>query len=263
MKRWILVALVALVAPVAPAAADVTVKSTITGKGIGMSGTMVATTYVKGSKMRNDIVMGDTTRSTIFDLDTQKMISFDSKKKEADVFDMQKLSADMSKSVQVSELKSSIKPNGKTKELLGKTATGYDMTISLPATMGGPDGMKMVVNLEGPMWIVKGAPGTAEYLAFYKAAVDKGWFFSDPRSAKAQPGQAKAMAEVQRQLASTGGIPYEQETTIKMGGDGPMAGMLAKMGNLTSTTTVTGIETGTLAADLFAPPAGYKLKEQK
>jgi hypothetical protein len=71
------------------------------------------------------------------------------------------------------------------------------------------------------------------------------------------------MAEVQRQLASTGGIPYEQETTIKMGGDGPMAGMLAKMGNLTSTTTVTGIETGTLAAELFAPPAGYKLKEQK
>jgi hypothetical protein len=191
------------------------------------------------------------------------MISFDSKKKEADVFDMQKLSEDMSKSVQVSELKSSIKPNGKTKEMLGKTATGYDMTISLPATMGGPGGMKMVVNLEGPMWIVKGAPGTAEYLAFYKAAVDKGWFFSDPRSAKAQPGQAKAMAEVQRQLASTGGIPYEQETTIKMSGDGPMAGMLAKMGNFSSTTTVTGIETGTLAADLFAPPAGYKLKEQK
>ena len=263
MKRWILVALVAVVAPVAPASADVTVKSTIAAKGVGMSGTMVSTTYVKGSKMRNDIVMGDTTRSTIFDLDTQKMISFDSKKKEADVFDMQKLSGDMSKSVQVSELKSSIKPNGKTKELLGKTATGYDMTISLPATMGGPGGMKMVVNLEGPLWIVKGAPGTAEYLAFYKAAVDKGWFFSDPRTAKAQPGQAKAMAEVQRQLASTGGIPYEQETTVKMSGEGPMAGVLAKMGNITSTTTVTGIETGTLAADLFAVPAGYKLKEQK
>ena len=71
------------------------------------------------------------------------------------------------------------------------------------------------------------------------------------------------MAEVQRQLAATGGIPYEQEMTVKMSGDGPMAGMLAKMGNITSTTTVTGIETGTLAADLFALPAGYKIKEQK
>jgi hypothetical protein len=266
MKRLVLVALVALVSPVSlvsSAFADVTVKSTIAGKGMGMSGTMASTTYVKGSKMRNDVVMGDTTRTTIFDLDTQKMISFDSKKKEADVYDMQKMSEDMAKNVQVSEMKASVKPNGKTKELLGKSATGYDMTISLPAMMGGAGGMKMVVNIEGPMWIVKGAPGTAEYLAFYKSAVDKGWFFSDPRSAKAQPGQAKAMAEVQRQLASTGGIPYEQEMTVKMSGDGPMAGMLAKMGNISSTTTITGIETGTLAADLFAPPAGYKLKEQK
>ena len=262
MKRSILVALVT-VAFTTPLLADVTMKSTIDGKGMGMSGTMVSTTYVKGSKMRNDVVMGDTTRTTIFDLDTQKMISFDSKKKEADVYDMQKLSEDMGKSVQVSEMKASIKPNGKTKELLGKSATGYDMTISLPAMMGGAGGMKMVVNIEGPMWVVKGAPGTAEYLAFYKAAVEKGWFFSDPRTAKAQPGQAKAMAEMQRQMASTGGIPYEQEMTVKMSGDGPMAGMLAKMGNISSTTTVTGIETTTLAADLFTVPAGYKLKEQK
>jgi hypothetical protein len=198
MKRLVLVALIALVAPIAPAFADVTMKATVASKGMGQSGTMVSTTYLKGSKMRNDVVMGDTTRTTIFDLDTQKMITFDSKKKEADVYDMQKMSADMSKNVQVSEMTASIKPNGKTKELLGKTATGYDMTISLPAMMGGAGGMKMVVNIEGPMWIVKGAPGTAEYLAFYKSAVDKGWFFSDPRTAKAQPGQAKAMAEVQR-----------------------------------------------------------------
>jgi hypothetical protein len=262
MKRSILVALFTAALAV-PSFADVTVKSTIAGQGMGVSGTMTSTTYVKGSKMRNEVVMGDTTRTTIFDLDTQKMISFDSKKKEADVYDMQKMSEDMARNVQISEMKASVKPNGQTKELLGKTATGYDMTISLPAMMGGAGGMKMVVNIEGPMWIVKGAPGTEEYLAFYKAAVDKGWFFSDPRSAKAQPGQAKAMAEVQRQLASTGGIPYEQEMTVKMSGDGPMAGMLAKMGNISSTTTVTGIETGALAADLFAPPAGYKLKEQK
>jgi hypothetical protein len=266
MKRLVLIALVALVAPVAPVApafADVTVKSTIAGKGMGMSGNMVSTTYIKGNKMRTDMVMGDTTRTTIFDVDSQKMISFDSKKKEADVIDMQKLSAEMAKNVQIDDMKASLKPNGQTKQLLGKPATGYDLEISVPATMGGAGGMKMTVNLAGPIWIVKGAPGTAEYLAFYKNAVEKGFFFSDPRAAKAQPGQAKAMAEVYRQLASTGGIPYEQETSIKMGGDGPMAGMLAKMGNISSTTTVTAVEAGALAAELFAPPAGYKLKEQK
>jgi hypothetical protein len=58
MKRLALVALVALVAPIAPVApaalvapafADVTIKSTMTGKGMGMSGTTTATTYIKGN----------------------------------------------------------------------------------------------------------------------------------------------------------------------------------------------------------------------
>jgi hypothetical protein len=176
---------------------------------------------------------------------------------------MQKLSADVSKSVQIDDMKASITPNGKTKEIAGKSASGYDMEVLLPASIGGDGGMKMTVNLTGPVWIVKGAPGTQEYMEFYKNAVEKGWFFNDPRQAKAQPGQAKAMAEMQRQMAATGGIPYEQEMNIKMTGDGPIAGMMAKMGNLSSTTTVTAVETTALAADLFAAPAGYKLKEQK
>jgi hypothetical protein len=263
MKRFALIALVALVAPVASAFADVTVKSTVAGKGAGMAGETTSVTYIKGTKMRNDIVMRDTTQTSIFDLDAQRMYVFDSKKKEADVYDMQKMTAEMAKNVEVGDMKASVKPNGKTKSIAGKSASGYDMEISVPANVGGKDGMKMVVNLVGPMWIVKGAPGTAEYMTFYKNAVEKGWFFSDPRSAKAQPGQAKAMAEVYRQIAAAGGIAYETEMNVKMSGEGPMAGIFAKMGNITMTTTVTAVETTVLGADLFAVPAGYKLKEQK
>jgi opacity protein-like surface antigen len=262
MKRLALAALV-VVAASAPAFADVTIKSTVTGKGMGMSGTMATTTYIKGNKMRSDTVAGETTRTTIFDVDTQKMITFDSKKKEADVYDMQRMAEDMAKNVTVSDMKATVTPNGKTRDVAGRSATGYDMEITLPATMGGPGGMKMTVHLTGPIWVVKGAPGTQEYLAFYKNAVEKGWFFTDPRSAKAQPGQAKAMAEVYRQLAATDGIAYEQEMNIKMSGEGPMAGMLARMGNISTTQTITSVDTAALAADLFAPPAGYKLKEQK
>lgn len=262
MKRLILAALSVLAAAV-PAFADITVKSNVTGKGMGMGGTMASVTYIKGTKMRNETVMGDTTRVSIFDLDTQKMYAFDLKKKEADVYNMQQLSADIAKNVQVSDMKASLKPNGKTKDIAGKSATGYDMEVTIPATMGGANGMKMTVALAGPLWIVKNAPGAQEFLGFYKNAVEKGWFFSDPRAAKAQPGHAKAMAEIYRQMAATGGIAYEQEMNIKMSGEGPMAGMLAKMGNISTTTTITSIETGTLAADLFAPPAGYKLKEQR
>ena len=266
MKRFsraALAALVALVALVAPAFADVTIKSTTTGKGMGMSGTMPGTIYIKGNKMRTDTVNGDTTRSVIFDLDTQKMISFDSKKKEADVFDMQRLAAEVSKSVDTTGMKATIKANGRTRQVSGYNAAGYDAEITVPATLGGQKGMKMTVILTGPMWIVKGAPGAAEYMNFYKNAVEKGWFFTDPRAAKGQPGQAKAMAEMYRQLAATGGIPYEQEMNIKMGGEGPMAGLMAKMGNITMTTNVSSVEAGPVSADLFTAPAGYKLKEQK
>ena len=262
MSRLILVT-IATLSLATPSFADVTIKSTTTGKGLGMSGTMPATVYIKGNKMRTDTVSGDTTRSVIFDLDTQKMISFDSKKKEADVFDMQTLSAEVSKNVQTSDMQASVKPNGKTKTIAGKTAAGYDAEITVPATMGGANGMKMTVYLTGPMWIVKGAPGAAEYMSFYTNAVEKGWFFTDPRAAKGQPGQAKAMAEMYRQLAATGGIPYEQEMNIKMGGEGPMAGLMAKMGNITMTTSVSSVEAGPVSAELFTPPAGYKLKEQK
>ena len=262
MLRLVLASLVS-VTLTSSAFADVTIKSTVSGKGMGMAGTMTSVTYLKAGKMRNETTVGDTTRVSSFDLDTQKMYAFDLKKKEADVYDMQKLSEDMAKSVQISDLKATLKANGQSKPLGGKTAAGYDMDVSIPATMGGEKGMKMTVSLSGPVWIVKGAPGTQEYMAFYKNAVEKGWFFSDPRQAKAQPGQAKAMAEMYRQIAATGGIPYEQDMNIKMAGEGQMGAMLARVGNVSMTTTVTSVETTAIPADLFAVPAGYKLKEQK
>ena len=263
MKRFALVALLAFVVPVAPSYADVTIKSAGAGKGMGMGGAMTMTTYIKGNKMRTDTVTGDTTRTMIFDIDAQKLYSFDSKKKEVDAWDMQAFGANLQSSVDTAGMKSSIKANGQTKQIAGKAASGYDMEMSVPSTIGGANGMKMTITLSGPIWIVKGAPGTADYLAFYKGAVEKGWIFSDPRGAKGNPGQAKAMAEMYRQLVATDGIPYEQETNFKMGGEGPMAAAMAKMGNISMTQTVQSVETGALAADLFATPAGYKIKEQK
>jgi hypothetical protein len=248
----------------APAFADVTIKQTTTGKGLGMSGTTSGVTYIKGSKMRTDSVIGDKVQSVIFDLDAQKMYSFDSKKKEADVFDMAAFAQEISANVDTANMKVSFKPNDQTKEIAGKTATGYDVEVAVPAALGGNKEMSMTMTLSGPTWIVKGAPGTADYTRFYKAAVEKGWIFTDPRAAKASPGQAKAMAEMYKQLAEAGGIAYETDIQMKMGGaGGPMAGLLAKMGNVSFATKVDNVEVGTLADDLFAPPAGYKLTTKK
>jgi hypothetical protein len=50
---------------------------------------------------------------------------------------------------------------------------------------------------------------------------------------------------------------------IKMTGNDQMAAMMAKMGGMTMISTVQSIETGTIPADMFAPPAGYKIVEKK
>ena len=252
-----------VVAFAAPASADVTIKSVVTSKGMGMSGTMPTTTFIKGNKMRSDVEMGDRVQSMIFDVDAQKLYMFDSNKKEVDVYDMATFGQEVSKSIDMSNMKVSFKPNGQTKEIAGQTAMGYDAEYTLPTTMPGGKDMAMTLTMTGPVWIVKGAPGSEEYARFYKSAVERGWIFSDPRAAKGQPGPAKAMAEMYKHFAEAGGIAYETDMQMKMSGDGPMAAIFAKMGNISFNTAVTSVAEGPLADDLFAPPAGYKLNNKK
>jgi hypothetical protein len=265
MKRTLLVPVLVFFLA-APVYADVTIKQTVSGKGMGMGGETTGTTYIKGHKMRSETQMRDKSQITIFDLDAQKMFIFDSKKKEADVWDMAAFSAEVSKSVDPSGMKVSMKPNGQTKQIAGQTATGYDLEISMPTMLGGSKDMAMMVTMTGPTWIVKNAPGTQDYMRFYKAAAEKGWIFSDPRAAKGSPGQALAMTEMYRLLAEAGGIAYETDMQIKMSASGsgnPMGGLMARMGNMSAQTVVQSVDVAPLADDLFAPPAGYKLNTKK
>src|SRR5262245_61166334 len=184
-----------------PAFADLTLKQTTTGTGLGLGGQTTGTTFIKGNKMRNDVVLGDKTQTSIYDLDAQKMYIFDSKKKEADVWDMAAFAAEVGKSVDVSSTKASLKPNGQTKQIGGKPAAGYDLEVSMSAAMAGSKDLNMTVTLTGPTWIVKGAPGAADYARFYKAAVEKGDL---QRSARRQ-GAARAGESDGRDVQPDGG----------------------------------------------------------
>jgi len=260
-----LIAALAVSGLAVPAHADVTIKQTVEGKGMGQGSQAHSTTFIKGNRMRTETVVGDRSLITIFDVDAQKMFIVDSKKKEADVWDMAAFTQEIGKNVDASSIRGDFKANGQTKTIAGKTANGYDMSISMDSAMGGgkDKDMTMTVTLSGPVWIVKNAPGAADFAKFYKGAVEKGWIFSDPRAAKGQPGQAKAMAEMYKKMADAGGIAYENDMQIKMSGSGPMAGLMAKMGNMQMHTVVDSVETGALDDALFAPPAGYKLNPKK
>jgi hypothetical protein len=252
-----------LLACAATASADVKMVAQMSGKMMGMNPSGETVTYIKGNKMRTDQTMGGNQLSTIMDVDAGELISINHKKKEAEIVSI----ADLAKTMQGAGVAASgvdvqITPTGETKEIAGYKATGHDMSVSVKSTMGGEGGMTMTVNITGPAFLSATAPGASDYAAFYTAAAEKGFFFGDPRAAKAQPGNAKGMMALYKTMAEKG-IPLESRQTIKLSGDGPMAGLFARMGNSEINSTVTSVSADPLADDLFTVPAGYKVKRQK
>jgi hypothetical protein len=243
----------------AAAQADVTLHATSTGQSAVMSGKTETVTYIKGLKMRSEALSGKFSTASIYDVDAQKMIILDTKKKEATVWDMGAFTQEMGKSVDSGGVQASMKPNGQVKAVNGRNADGYDVNIVVPTTIGG-SAVTMV--LSGVSWLAKGAPGSAEYSAFYKGAGEKGWIFTDPRAAKGSPGQAKAMAEMYIEYAKIGALPVETDMTLKASGDGPVAAMMAKMGTVTTTTVIDSVDTGALDDALFQVPPDYAVKQR-
>lgn len=255
---------VALALAVFPSAqADVTLNATAEGKGLGMSGSTSNLTYIKGLKMRSESTSGKASNVTIFDVDNQKMYILNEKKKEAEVWDMGAFAQQLGESISGDSVRATITANGQTRTLQGATAEGYDIEIVVPATIGGPGGMPVTMLLSGVSWIAKGVPGAADYAAFYQGAAEKGWIFTDPRAAQGAPGQAKAMAQMYAEFARIGGLPYVSQMDIKAEGDGPVAAMMAKMGGVSTTTTIDSVDTAPLDDALFQVPADYALKERK
>jgi hypothetical protein len=265
MKR-ILAATTLTLAVTSAAFADVTIRSVMDGRVLGFARKSPSTTYIKDNRMRSDAELGKYVQSTIFDLDAQKMYFLDSRKDEVEVWDMATFAGELNRTVDTAGMKTSFAPNAQTKEIGGQTADGHEVEVSVPYVMGGASGPPMQLVMTGVAWVVKDAPGTADYARFYQAAAEKGWIFGHPSAAKAQPGQARAMAEMYREIAALGGIPYEMNMDMQIkAGDvgmnpiGLLNGLLGRSGNGLMTTVVESIETGALTDDLFTPPAGRRL----
>jgi hypothetical protein len=263
MRVRMAVVALGLLACAATASADVKMVAQMSGKMMGMNPSGETVTYIKGSKMRTDQTMGGNMLSTIMDVATGELISINHKKKEAEVWNV----ADMRTALQGAGVEASgvdvkITPNGQSKDIAGYKAVGHDMSVSVKSSMGGPGGMEMTVNISGPAYLSTDAPGAKDYAAFYTAAAEKGFFFGDPRAAKAQPGNAKGMMALYKTMAEKG-VPLESKQIIKLSGDGPMAGLFARMGGGEMNSTVTSVSADPLADDLFTVPTGYKLKRQK
>jgi hypothetical protein len=274
MKR--LAATLALVLAVclaaAPARADVTIRSTVKATGpMAMEGQSVSS--IKGTKMRVETTMsGEMAASmptaepgkpvktvAIVDASARQMIVLDAATKTATVYDLGKMADQMRQAGGPSDVKVSMTPTGRTRQILGRTCSEYTLSVSMvvaPPTGGAP----MTITLGGPTWIARDAPGAGDFATFYKAAGESGLFFG-PGGGGANP-QARGMSAMYQALADTGGIPYEQVIQVNFAGEGPMADMMKRMGSPGTTMTVTGVSIDPIPDELFAIPAGYTTKKQ-
>lgn len=258
MTRRMLCAMALAALITAPLGADVTITSTTDGKGFGMAAGGEAVTYIKGARMRADAKIGDSPSSTIIDLDKQQFISLNHKKRQAEITDMAALHAELDK-IAASDISVKMTPTGQTKQIGGQSCDGHAMEVRVPMAVGDD---QMTIVMAGPVWIARNSPGKADYAAFYKVAADKGLFFTDPKLAKAQPGNAKGMASLYKAIADAG-VAYETTITVTFEGGGMLGGMMSKMGGSSITTTVTKVSTDAVSDELFAIPADYKTKTNK
>lgn len=249
--------LFAFLATTAPAWADITLTQKMTSKFV--SGDTV--TRIKGHKMRTDMTTPKGEQmTTIFDVDAGKMISLDAKKKEADVFDMSAGREAMAK-IGAEGVKSSLTPTSETRQVAGHACTVHTASVSIAMELG-KDMPPMTMTMTGPVCISKTAPGKADFAAFYLTAAEKGFFFQDARSVKAQPAQAKGMVSLYKSIVDAG-VPLTMDMAIKFEGGGPMGAMMSKMGGMQITTETTQISESLVADDQFVTPAGFKVNEKK
>lgn len=239
-----------------PALADVTIRSKIAMSGM-MSMQGESTTYIKGHKMRIESTIGGKTSVMLMDIDARQTIIIDGKKAEA--FDLSKMMKEQAM-IDGTSVNFDVQSTGKKREIAGQSCDEHQVTIVVKAQAAQDNPMgNMDIKMSGPGCMVKGAPGTDEYLAFYTHAASVGYFFGDPRAAQAQPGRERAMTLAYKKMAEAG-FPYYSSFKMSFEG-GPMAAMMEKMA-MNMESTVTSVSTESLADDLFTVPAGMKVKNK-
>jgi hypothetical protein len=264
MKTQSIVLCAALAICATTAVADVTVTTQTAGKASFINVGGEGVTQIKGTKQRNDQTISGKTLTSIIDVDGRRFIDLDDKKKSAVVTPLDALGEALQKAG-AGAFEATLTKTKETKQIANYPCTVHDLKISIPfSPTGAGSGLDMTMVLSGTACLSTAVPGLSDYQAFYKAAADSGFIFGDPRSVKSPTGaaQAKAYAALTKKMAAAG-MALESHIVVTATGDGPLAGMMAKLAASEINTTITKIAAGDLPAESFDIPAGYKVKTQK
>jgi hypothetical protein len=269
MRRWVASAAIAALC-MAPLGADVTVTQTTTIEG-GVASAMQGATpkmvmRIKGSKMRSDIeAMGQTT-TMIVDVATKQTTILNPATKTAQIISAEAAAAAMPDTLPKMDV--SFKSTGQSRTIEGAQCDEHTFTMKMEMSelgAGGqmpPEAMAMMKDVHmmvnGVLWIAKSGPGTADYLAFQKAAIA-----ANLGSVLTGMGQQKGGVDKMLAAATSApGLPYLSEINTSFAGSGPMVQMMQQMGTMKITQKVTSVSTDAIADDQFQVPADYKVEKK-
>lgn len=277
MKRW-LTTLAAVAICSAVLRADVTVVQTTSVEGgmaamaPGGAGTMSTniTVRVKGMKSRTEMAVAQVAVVTIVDVASKQIIILRPDQKTATIASTARPATAPSPASPVGSvaIDATIKPTGKSQVIDGVKCDEFTFTTTMDmAGFGGAQappeaaamlqGMKM--NMAGSIWVAKGVPGAAEYIAYQKAAAT-----SDMAAAAAtaagisMPGMDKML----KAMGSIDGLAYLTEMNMTVEGTGQIAEMMKQMGAMKVTTKTTSVNQAPISDDLFKVPEGYTVVKQ-
>jgi hypothetical protein len=169
--------------------------------------------YYKGSRVLSD---SDNT-AHVMDFAAQTITTIN---KVAKTYSVQKMGETMPAGADAMAPQIELKETGQKKTINGFNCSQVMMTMTMDAPAGMPGGGKMQMEME--LWISPDVPGWQTMRAFYQK---NGSGMS--AMAGGNPGMQKAMAEMQKKMATMNGMPVEEIVRMKSpaGGANPMAGM--------------------------------------
>jgi hypothetical protein len=227
-------------------------------QGMGTGGDQVTRHYLKGQKMKVDSGKS----ASIFDFETQTVTSIDNQKKTYSVTPF----SELGKAAQQSEItaKIDVKETGQKKSINGFNVNEVVMTVAVEGGPGGAPGAKMQMQMEMDMWLSSEVPGAQELRAFYEKNGAR--FPWAALGGGGNTGMQAAIADMQKKIATIGGVPVMQVTRMKAAGNEQQAAQMAQARARIEEMKKQGGQQAAMADQILArlpAPAGGSLFEVK
>jgi hypothetical protein len=239
-----------------PATADVTITEHLVAKGVGSNYEWNRIIKIKGSKMRIESHHEKETFVTIYDLDSSQEMILQPKHRVASVFNLSEESIKLQP--RMSDLKSSIQPTGKTKQLLGMNCEEYRYDVYAPDRRHMIDGhlISTFRHQSGVLCIARDTPGSKEFANF--AGQMKSYI----------PGSISDQSRIETDsalfllIAPLNGLVLEHASKREVGG-GEGIGLYGSQISGERFSAVTDITFDPISNDDFHVPSDWKIRKDR